>query len=264
MHDAAAVRIRDGVAGVDQAAQQPAEGDLAPGRVAQTVLLAVEPLDGVAQGLALDESHRIVRPPVGVSPQSIDRHDARMLQPPGEPGLEQEPRLAERVVRVIRPQLLQRDLAIELGVDRQEDLAQPPACVRPHDAKALVDGDGPASITSGKGLRSEVGDGLGDGLCGDRVGSDGRFGASVQGTIPMLLDEVFQQTTPALDRGRPGSPGSRPSNGLGTASRPRKRSRSRSWSTSPRSSAIRASRRSREESASARWAMAQAPHPDRS
>ena len=107
--------------------KQPAEGDLAPDRVARGVLLAVEPLDGAAEGLALDEPHRVVRPPVGVSPQAIDRHDARMLQPPGQPGLEQEPRLAERVVRVVSPQLLERDLAIELGIDRQEDLAQPPA-----------------------------------------------------------------------------------------------------------------------------------------
>ncbi len=50
-----------------------------------------------------------------------------MLQPAGQPGLEQEPRLAGRVVRVMIPQLLHRDLAIELRVDREEDLAQPPA-----------------------------------------------------------------------------------------------------------------------------------------
>ncbi len=173
VHDAAAVRVGDRVAGVDQAAQQPAEGDLAPARLARGVLLGVEPLDRAAEGLALDQPHRVVRPPVGISAQAVDRHDPRMLQPPGEPGLEQEPRLAGRVVRVVRPQLLHRDLAIELRVDRQEDLAQPPARMGPHDPEPLVDrrrggraigrGTPAAPVIEGpaRGGRSGVNDGVG-------------------------------------------------------------------------------------------------------
>ena len=133
MDDPPAVRVGDRVAGVDDAAQQATEGQLALAGSRCAFVRAVEPLDRGLERLSLDESHRVVRTAVGIAAQAVDRHDPRVLQPPGDLGLQEEPRLAGRVVRVVGLELLERDLAVQLAVKREEDLAQPAACVRPED-----------------------------------------------------------------------------------------------------------------------------------
>ena len=61
-----------------------------------------------------------------------------MFQPAGDLGLEHETRAAGGVVGVVVEDLLERDLAVELGVERHEDRAQAPSSVRPQDAEPLA------------------------------------------------------------------------------------------------------------------------------
>ena len=56
--------------------------------------------------------------------QAVNRHDSRMLEPPGDPRLPQKSRLAVRVMRMIGLKLFERNLPIQLDVDSQKHLAQ--------------------------------------------------------------------------------------------------------------------------------------------
>ncbi len=97
----------------------------------------MEPLDRLFEGLPFDEPHRIVGTSVCMVTQTIDWHDPRVLQPARDLGLQQEPRLADRMVRMLGSQRFQSDLAIEFGIDREEDLAQTALGMGPDDAEAL-------------------------------------------------------------------------------------------------------------------------------
>ncbi len=92
----------------------------------------------------LDESHGVEGTAVLVGAQAVDGDDAGMLQPAGDLGLEQEPLPAGRVVGVAVEDLLQRHLAIQLGIQGDEDGPQPAAGVRPEDAEPLAVGGGRA------------------------------------------------------------------------------------------------------------------------
>ena len=61
-----------------------------------------------------------------------------MLQSPGDLGLGDEPLAADRVVGVLLEDLLQRHLAVQLGIEGHEHLAQPAARVRPQHAEPLA------------------------------------------------------------------------------------------------------------------------------
>ena len=61
-----------------------------------------------------------------------------VLQPAGDLGLEQEPLAAGRVVGVVVEDLLERDLAVQLAVERHEHRPQPAPGVRPQDAEPLA------------------------------------------------------------------------------------------------------------------------------
>ncbi len=87
------------------------------------------------QRVAPDEPHGIVGPAIAVGPQAVDRHDARVLEPAGDLGFEQEPLAAGRVVGMMVEDLLERDLAVQLGVEGHENRTQASAGVRPQDAK---------------------------------------------------------------------------------------------------------------------------------
>ena len=65
-----------------------------------------------------------------------------MLQPAGDLGLQQEPLAAGRVVGVVVEDLLERHLAVQLGVQGHEDGAQAAPGVRPEDAEPLAVGGG--------------------------------------------------------------------------------------------------------------------------
>ena len=67
-----------------------------------------------------------------------------MLEPAGDLGLQQEPRAAVGVVGALGLDLLQRHLALELGVERDRDLADAPLGMRPEDAEPHALGRGHA------------------------------------------------------------------------------------------------------------------------
>ena len=100
----------------------------------------MEVLDGLLEAVATDEPHGVIRPAVAVGPQAVDRHDAGMLQPAGDLGLDEEPLAAGRVVGVMVEDLLERHLAVQLTVQRHEDRAQAAAGMRPQDAEPLAVG----------------------------------------------------------------------------------------------------------------------------
>ena len=111
--------------------------------------VGVEALDRLLEAVALDEPHRVVRPAVVVGAQAVDRDDPGMLQPAGDLGLEQEPTAAGRVVGVLGEDLLERDLAVELGVQGDEDGAQAAGGMGPQDAEPLAVGAGGAGGVAG-------------------------------------------------------------------------------------------------------------------
>ena len=80
--------------------------------------------------------------------QPVNRHDARMLQPPGDPGLPQEPRLAQRVMSVVALKLFERNLPIQLGIESKKDLAQTASRMRPDDAESLGGANRPRRLLS--------------------------------------------------------------------------------------------------------------------
>jgi hypothetical protein len=72
----------------------------------------VEAIGDLLQALPFDKPHCVEWPAFDIQAQAVDRHDTRVLQPAGDFGLEQEPRAAGRVVRVLLEDLLQRHLAV--------------------------------------------------------------------------------------------------------------------------------------------------------
>ena len=95
----------------------------------------MEPRDRGLERLSLDEPHDVIRPAGGIAPQTIDGNDSRVLEPSGDLRLENEPRLADRVMGMISLEHLESDLTIELGIDCQKDLAEPAAGMRPQNRK---------------------------------------------------------------------------------------------------------------------------------
>ena len=112
-------------------------------------------VDGLLEALAADEPHGIVGPALVVGPQAVDRDDARVLQPAGDLGLEQEAGAAGGVVGVLGLDLLEskpnrwgpypvgferlRQLFTEAGVERVEKLATRPSLFGGTMYSALVE-----------------------------------------------------------------------------------------------------------------------------
>ena len=117
--------------------------DRRPGSALQR-RVGVEALDRLLEAVAADEPHGVVGAAVAVGAQAVDRDDPGMLQPAGDLGLQQEPLAADRVVGVVVEDLLERHLAVQLGVERDEDGAQAAPGVRPEDAEPLAVGGGRA------------------------------------------------------------------------------------------------------------------------
>jgi hypothetical protein len=124
------------VAHVHEAPQEPAQRKPPLAGVAPGLVRLVEALDGVVEGVALDEAHGVVGPAVGVRPQAVNRDDAGVLQAAGDLGLQQETRPAARVVGVRGLDLLEGHLAVQLLVVGHEDLPQAAPGVRPQHAEA--------------------------------------------------------------------------------------------------------------------------------
>ena len=73
----AAVGVGNGVAHVDEPAQQLAQRQRPLAGIAAGDIRLVKAADGVLEVVAPDEAHGVERPAIGVLAQAVDRHDAR-------------------------------------------------------------------------------------------------------------------------------------------------------------------------------------------
>ena len=124
----------------------------------------MEEVGGLLEAVSLDEPHRVERAAVGIGSQAVDRDDAGMLQPAGDLGLDQEPLAADGVVGVLVEDLLERHLAVELGIQGHKNGAQAALGVGPQHAKPLARGGGRPERVAGRA----VGVGFGVGVCRGR------------------------------------------------------------------------------------------------
>ncbi len=153
---APAVRVVDGVADVDEPPQQLAQLQRPASGVALQRLVGVEALDRLLEAVALDEPHRVVGTAVAVGTQAVDRHDAGVFQAAGDLGLDQEPLAAGRVVGVVVEDLLERHLAVQLGVQGHEHRPQSAAGMRPEDAEPLAVAGGRADGVRCRAVRVAI------------------------------------------------------------------------------------------------------------
>ncbi len=91
--------------------------------------------DRVLEAVAADESHGVKRPSIVEVAQRVDWHNPRMLKPAGNFRLEQEPSAGGGMVGMVGLELLERHLAVELGVARDKDFSLSASGVRPQDAE---------------------------------------------------------------------------------------------------------------------------------
>ena len=117
-------------------------------------LVAVEVPDRFLEGLTADEPHGVIGPAVAVGAQAVHRHDAGVLQPAGDLGLEHEAGAAGGVVGVRVEDLLDGDFAVQFAVQGDEHRSQAPFRVRPQDTEALAVGSGRADGVGGSTLGS--------------------------------------------------------------------------------------------------------------
>ena len=205
---AAGVGIVDGVADVEESAEQLAELQVdrrAGGRPPGDAASRVELVDRFLEAVAADEPHGVIRAAVAVSAQSVDGDDPGVLEAAGDLGLDQEAESTDGVVGVVVEDLLECDLAVELGIERDEDGAQAAPGMRPQDAEPLSVGGGRAHgiaagalgvvAVAGRGLRrADVPEGRLDlGAAGAREAlasraSDGQDGEALAGVAAERLD----------------------------------------------------------------------------
>ena len=122
MDDADLVRVPEALQHLDD------DRDLAPevegGLVAQDV----------QEVAALQQLHDDVGRAVGVVAEIEDRHDVRVHHPRDGPSFALEAQLVLRLVRELREHHLERDVALEVGIEGLEDGSHAPPAEEPHDA----------------------------------------------------------------------------------------------------------------------------------
>ncbi len=130
--------------------------------------------DGLLEAVAADEPHGIVRAAVTVAAQAVHRHDPRVLQTARDLGLEDEPGPAGGVVGVVVEDLLESDLAVQLGVERHEHRAEAPPGVgaedpEPNSVAGSPDGHRVGGAGGGDGRAPGRGAEVGEGRVEDGV-----------------------------------------------------------------------------------------------
>ena len=122
----------------------------------------MKPSDGLLEALTLDEPHGVEGAPERVVAQAVDGDDPRVLQLPGDLGFHEEPGPAVGVVGVPVEDLLQRHLAVQLLVPRDEDGAQSALGVGAEDAEPLAAARGGADGVGGGAIGVGVAVGVED------------------------------------------------------------------------------------------------------
>jgi hypothetical protein len=227
----------------------PGRGELAPLDLAED-LADVVPLEGGPAGQQAvecrtqDESHGVIRPTVGIRAEAVGRHDAGMLQPAGDLGLEQESLPAGGVVGVPLEDLLERHLAVQLAVQGHEDGPQAAPGVRAQEAEPLAVAGGRADGVAGGAVGVSV---LGRSMPGVRMVerpvdlrvaelrqalacrlAGRQCGEALFHVAAVRLEVDLGQGLPAPAwhaRGRRGIPGGRPGSSTSRASTPGRRAR---------------------------------------
>src|SRR5258708_5859347 len=87
--------------------------------------------DCIAEAAPLDQSHRVKGATLDVVPETVDRHHARMLQVARDFGFQHETSAAVRVVRELRSNFLERNLAVQFSVESDGNPANASLGMRP-------------------------------------------------------------------------------------------------------------------------------------
>ena len=133
----------------------------------------MESLDRLLERVAPHESHGVIRSAVAVGAQAVNRDNPRVLQAAGHLRLEQEPLAHGWFVRVFLEDLLEGDLAVQLGVERHEDGAQSALGVGPEHAEPLALAGGRAYGVACGGVGVELARALGRSGAGPDAGQAG-------------------------------------------------------------------------------------------
>src|SRR5262245_43654846 len=141
--------VIDGVADVDEPPQELPQSERVAAGVRLGRVVGVEVGGGLLEAVSPDEPHGIVGAALSVSAQAVDRNYPRVLQPAGDLGLQQEPLAATLIVSVAVEDLLQGHLAMQLGVEGDEDGAQAAPGMRAEDPEPLAVAGGRAPGISG-------------------------------------------------------------------------------------------------------------------
>jgi hypothetical protein len=152
----AGMRVVDGIADVGEPPQQLAQLQRSPAGVGLQRRIGSEPVDGLLETIPADEPHGVIGAAIAVGPQPVNGDDPRVLQPAGDLGLAEKPLAAFGVVGVIIEDLLQRHLAVQLGVQGDEDGAEAALGVGPQDAEPLAIAGGGADRIAGGAVRVEI------------------------------------------------------------------------------------------------------------
>ena len=106
--------------------------------------IGVKSLDGVLQAVAADEAHGVVWAAIGITAQSIHRHDPWMLQAAGDFRFEQEPAAAVWIVGESRLNLLESHFPADSLSSATNTSPRPPlACGRNTRNRTPDDVDSP-------------------------------------------------------------------------------------------------------------------------
>jgi hypothetical protein len=147
---AAAVRVVDRVADIDESPQQAAQFQRAAALVLLERHVTLKAVDRFLERVAADEPHGVERPAVGEVSQAIYGNDAWMLEAAGDLGLGQESLAALRVVGVVVEHLLERHLTVHFGVEGNEHRPQAAAGMWAQHAESQAIRGGGADAVAGR------------------------------------------------------------------------------------------------------------------
>jgi len=146
VEDAPAVGVVDRVTDVEEPPQQLQQRQGPLTGIAAFPLGSVKLLDGRLEVVAADEPHRVKRAAVVIGPQAVDRHDAGVLEPAGDLGLDDEPSALVLVCSMIELDTLEGDDPMQLLVAGDVDLAESAAVVEADNAEAALGVGGRAFV----------------------------------------------------------------------------------------------------------------------
>ena len=130
----AVVRVGDHITDGHEPRQEPSQRQPLLFPIAAGFLaVLVKARDLLLEALALDQPHGVERPALRIPAQAVDRDHAGMLQPPRDLGFDDEPSPVLAVVGLLGPDLLERNLAVKLAIQRNRNQAQTPLGIRPQD-----------------------------------------------------------------------------------------------------------------------------------